>query len=113
MKIEKFHIYLADLNPQFRTEPCKIRPVIVIQTDMLNSVHPSTIVLPVTTKIIKDVSILRIHIGKDESNLKEDSDIIIDQIRAIDNRRLIKHIGEISDECKQKIIENLKVILFE
>ncbi len=45
--------------------------------------------------------------------MKEDSDIIIDQIRAIDNRRFIKHIGELSEECQQKIIENLKVILFE
>ena len=113
MKIEKFHIYLADLNPRFGTEPGKIRPVIVIQTDMLNKIHPSTIVLPVTTKVIKDVSILRIPIGKDESNLKEDSDIIIDQIRAIDNQRIIKHIGELSEEHQQKIIENLKIILFE
>lgn len=54
----KFHIYLADLNSQFGTEPGKIRPVIVIQTDMLNQIHPSTIVLPVTTKIIKEASII-------------------------------------------------------
>lgn len=113
MKIERFHIYLADLNPRFGTEPGKIRPVIVIQTDMLNKVHPSTIVFPVTTKVIKDVSILRVYIGKDESNLKEDSYILIDQIRAIDNRRLIKHMGELSEECKRKVLENLKIVLFE
>jgi len=113
MKIEKFHIYLADLNPQFGTEPGKIRPVIVIQTDMLNQVHPSTIVLPVTTKVIKEASILRVHIEKDESNLKEDSDILIDQVRAIDKRRFIKHIGELSEEHKQQIIENLKIIILE
>jgi mRNA interferase MazF len=113
MKIEKFHIYLADLNPQFGTEPGKIRPVVVIQTDMLNSVHPSTIVLPVTTKIIKEASILRVYIEKDETNLKEDSDILIDQVRAIDKRRFIKHIGELSEEHKQRIIENLKIVIFE
>ncbi|MCX6581376.1 MAG: type II toxin-antitoxin system PemK/MazF family toxin [Candidatus Aminicenantes bacterium] len=113
MKIEKFHIYLADLNPQFGTEPGKIRPVIVIQTDMLNQVHPSTIVLPVTTKVIKEASILRVHIEKEESNLKEDSDILIDQVRAIDKRRFIKHIGELSEEHKQQIIENLKIIILE
>lgn len=113
MKIEKFHIYLADLNPQFGTEPGKIRPVVVIQTDMLNQVHPSTIVLPVTTKVIKEASILRVHIEKDESNLKEDSDILIDQVRAIDKRRFIKHIGELSEEHKQQVIENLKIIILE
>lgn len=113
MKIEKFHIYLADLNPQFGTEPGKVRPVIVIQTDMLNQVHPSTIVLPVTTKVIKEASILRVHIEKDDSNLKEDFGILIDQVRAIDKRRFIKHIGELSEEHKQQIIENLKIIILE
>jgi len=113
MKVSKFHIYLADLNPRFGTEPGKIKPVIVIQTDMLNKFHPNTIVLSVTTKIVEDVSILRVPIEKGESNLKEDSDILMDQIRAIDNRRLIKHIGELSEKHKMKIIENLKIILFE
>lgn len=113
MKIEKFHIYLADLNPQFGSEPGKIRPVIVIQTDMLNKVHPSTIVLPVTTKVIKDASILRVHIEKEETNLKEESDILIDQVRAIDKRRFIKHIGELCEEHKQRIIENLKIVILE
>jgi len=113
MKIEKFHIYFADLNPRFGTEPGKIRPVIVIQTDMLNDFHPSTIILPITTQVTKEASILRVHLNKDESGLKEDSDILIDQIRAIDNRRFVKHVGSIPKALKQKVIENLKILIFE
>jgi len=52
VKISKFYVYTADLNPRFGTEPGKIRPVVVVQTDLLNNEHPSTIVCPITTKNI-------------------------------------------------------------
>ena len=44
MKIKQFEIWTADLNPQIGTEPGKIRPVLIVQTDLLNSLHPSTII---------------------------------------------------------------------
>jgi len=113
MKIKKFHVYLADLNPRFGTEPGKVRPVVVVQTDMLNHIHPSTVILPISTNVIPDSSILRVHLSQKETNLEKDSDIIVDQIRAVDNKRFIKHIGELSEGQKQKIIENLKIILLE
>ena len=113
MNIKKFHIYLADLNPKYGIEPGKVRPVVVIQTDLLNNTHPSTIVCPITTNIIKKSSILRVHLSKRETNLKKDSDIIVDQVRAIDNKRFIKHIGKLNNKHKQILLENLKVLLFE
>lgn len=73
----KFHIYTADLNPSFGTEPGKIRPVLVVQTNLLNKNHLSTIICPVTTKINPDAEILRIHLKKGEAGLERDSDIII------------------------------------
>ena len=113
MRVKKFHIYLADLEPRLGTEPGKVRPVVVVQTDMLNHTHPSTVILPVTSNVIPDTSILRVHLPKEETNIDKDSDIIIDQIRAIDNRRFIKHIEELQEEQKRKIIESLKIILLE
>ena len=113
MKIKKFHIYLADLNPRFGTEPGKFRPVVVIQTDLLNNVHPSTVICPVTTNIINKVSFLRVHLSKIGTNLVKDSDILVDQVRSIDNRRLIKHIGELSNKQKQALLDNLRILLLE
>jgi mRNA interferase MazF len=113
MKIKKFHIYLADVNPRFGAEPGKVRPVVVIQTDLLNGVHPSTIICPITTKVIKKSSVLRVHLSKKEAGLKQDSDILVDQIRAIDNRRFIKHIGQISNTQKQALLHNLNVLILE
>jgi mRNA interferase MazF len=113
MKIRKFHVYWADLNPRFGTEPGKIRPVVVVQTDLLNGEHPSTIICPITTNVQKEVSMLRVHLSENESGLKKNSDILMDQIRAIDNRRLIKETGVLSIHHQDKLVQNLKIILFE
>ena len=94
MQIRQFEIWLADLNPQIGTEAGKTRPVLTIQTNLLNKLpHPSTIVCPITTNVKKDADILRVHLSKGMANLKQDCDIMIEQMRAIDNKRLIKKIG--------------------
>ncbi len=113
MKIRKFHLYLADLSPRHGTEPGKVRPVVVVQTNMLNISHPSTIVCPISTKVLKGPSILRIHLSKKETNIKKDSDVLIDQVRSIDNKRFIKHIGVLNQKHKAALLENLQVLIFE
>jgi mRNA interferase MazF len=85
MRIEKFGIYIADLNPRYGTEPGKKRPVVVVQTDLLNDVHPSTIICPISSKVSPKAEILRIHIDLKEAGLRASSDILVDQIRSIDN----------------------------
>ena len=113
MKIEKFHIYLADLDPRIGTEAGKIRPVVAIQSDLLNNIHPSTIVCPLTSKVIKQADVLRVHIAARESGLDQSSDILVDQIRAIDNRRFKKHIGKLTSVRQNQLLENLKILILE
>jgi mRNA interferase MazF len=112
MSIKQFEIWIADLNPQIGTEPGKTRPVLVIQTDLLNKIsHPSTIVCPITTNVKKDSEILRVHLKKGMTKLRQDSDIMIDQIRAIDNKRLIKKVGDLPRELIELIKENIQIIM--
>lgn len=112
MQIKRFEIWIADLNPQIGTEPGKTRPVLVVQTNLLNKLpHPSTIICPITTNTQKESEILRVHIKKGTSNLNENCDVMIDQVRAIDNKRLIKKIGELPDNLSKQVIENLSIIL--
>ena len=113
MKIEKFHFYLADLNPRLGTEPGKVRPVVAVQTDLLNGIHPSTIICPMTTQVVKEATILRVCIPKRESGLEKDSDILVDQIRAIDNRRFIKRLGKLASDRREKLLENLRLLVLE
>jgi mRNA interferase MazF len=107
MIIRKWNIYVADLNPRHKAEPGKIRPVVVVQTDLLNNTHPTTIICPISTNIQKETKLLRVHLKKGEAGLKELSDILIDQVRAIDNSRFYKHLGILEDSS----IENLKKCL--
>ena len=109
MKINQFDIWLADLNPSRGTEPGKTRPVVIIQTDLLNESHPSTVICPITSNVQKNSDILRVHLKKNQ--LEKMSDILVDQIRAIDNKRLINRIGELTKEQKVKLKENLRIVL--
>lgn len=36
---------------------------------------------------------------------------MIDQIRAIDNKRLIKKVGKLPDDLIRKVSENIKIVL--
>ena len=83
-------IWLANLNPGKGTEPGKIRPVLILQNQaLLDADHPSTLVIPLTTNLIDDAEPLRIRITAD-GKLNKDSDLLLDQLRAIDNKRLIE-----------------------
>ena len=112
MSIKQFEIWIADLSPKIGTEPGKTRPVIVVQTNLLNRIpHPSTIICPITTNVKKDSEILRVFLKKGTANLHQDCDIMIDQVRAIDNKRLIKKIGKLSKELSEFVKDNLKIII--
>lgn len=100
MEIKQFEIWLADLNPSIGTEPGKVRPVVVVQTDLINDIHPSTIICPISSNVIKDSTILRIHLTNKQ--LDKASDILVDQIRAIDNKRFIKKLSKLT---KQQILQ--------
>jgi mRNA interferase MazF len=102
---------MADLNPRMGTEPGKVRPVLVIQTDLLNEDHPSTIICPITTNVIREAEVLRVYLKRNRFGLKEDSDVMIDQMRSIDNRRLVKKLGALDAVMGAKVRENLKVVL--
>jgi mRNA interferase MazF len=110
-EIRKFEIWLANLDPRFGSEAGKTRPVLVVQTDLLNKVHSSTIVCPITTNIQVNSQVLRVQLEKGMANLQKDCDIMIDQLRAIDNRRLIKKLGDLPDSLTKKVNENILIVL--
>ncbi|MBM4313025.1 MAG: type II toxin-antitoxin system PemK/MazF family toxin [Deltaproteobacteria bacterium] len=88
-KLEHGAVWLADLNPQRGTEPGKTRPVLIIQNQaLLDAGHPSTLVIPLTTRLIEDAAPLRLRLSA-RDHLDRDSDLLIDQVRAIDNQRLV------------------------
>lgn len=102
--LERGAIYLANLNPGRGTEPGKVRPVLVVQNQgLLDAEHPSTLVIPLTTTLIDDAEPLRLHFPA-QGKLEKDSDLLIDQLRAIDNRRLM---GEPLAHCDEALMERI------
>lgn len=109
-KINFGEIWLADLSPKVGTELGKLRPVLVIQEQMLlDAEHPSSLIVPLTTNLIDNAEPLRIRI-KPINKLQKESDIIIDQIRAIDNQRLVK--GPLT-LCDQELMHRVHKAIFE
>lgn len=109
MNIKQYDIWLADLNPSVGTEPDKTRPVVIMQTDLLNEIHLSTVICPITTSVKIEIVLLRVHLKKGQ--LDKLSDILVDQIRAIDNKRLIKKIGHLTKDQIQILKTNIRIVL--
>ena len=86
---KKGEIYLAKLNPKKGNEVGKLRPVLIYQTNFLNDCeHPTTVILPISTYLIDEAYPLRYRINH-RDNLEKDSDVLCDQIRTIDNQRML------------------------
>jgi len=101
-------LYLAALNPRRGTEPGKVRPVLVIQTDLLNEAgHPSTWILPCTTRLAGE-NLLRVSLPRGIAGNREDCEVMIDQSRAIDNRRLVRALKPLPRTILAEVVEKLR-----
>lgn len=110
--MKQYELWLANLNPARGTESGKIRPVVIIQTNLLNQTnHPSTLICPITTNLSTEANILRVTLDKTESGLDQESEVLIDQIRALDNRRLIEKLGSLNAKQASELRIKLKAIL--
>jgi mRNA interferase MazF len=107
--IKQYDIWLANLNPSSGSIPGKVRPVLIIQSDLLNNQLESTIVCPITSNVIQEAKILRVHIPKGQ--LDTESDILVDQIRTIDNGKLIQKISRLNYDQIKRIKKSLEIVL--
>ena len=105
-------VYLARLYPSKGHEPGKTRPVLVLQTDMLNHIgHTTVIIAPLTTQLTHNTYPLR-YVIKKRDKLTENSELLCDQIRAIDINRLIpEELASLTAKEMIEIEQQIQVIL--
>lgn len=102
--MKRGQVYLANLNPGKGTEPGKTRPVLIVQDQaLIDAEHPSTLIIPLTTQLIENTEPLRVRIAANDK-LDQTSDLLIDQLRNIDNRRLFE--GPLL-QCSDAIMEHV------
>jgi mRNA interferase MazF len=101
-------LWSADLNPRRGTEPGKVRPVLIIQSDLLNEIdHPSIWILPCTTRLTGE-SILRAELPAGIAGNQHACEVMIDQSRAVDRRRLRRPLGRVPATLMREISEKLR-----
>ena len=105
-------IWLANLNPGRGTEPGKVRPVLILQNQaLLDAEHPSTLIIPLTTNLIDDAEPLRLRIAA-QGHMEQDSDLLVDQLRAIDNKRLIDGpLARLDDDLLKRVYQAVAEVL--
>ena len=91
MKINRYEIYFADLNPTTGNEINKVRPVVVVSQDEMNHYLETVVVCPLTSALHPQWRTrLQVKCGK------KDAEIAVDQIRIISKTRLKKKVDQLS-----------------
>ncbi len=113
---KRWHIYVVALDPRVGTKPGKQRPCLAIQpTEFGEAGLPSTVVLPLTTKIVsEDAFPLRVRVPAGSCGLSRDSDILVDQMLAWDNELFRRDLGPapeaVRDEVRRALLEFLDLL---
>jgi mRNA interferase MazF len=105
-------IYLATLDPTVGREIRKTRPALILQNDVFNRLTPMAIVAPITSTVRFPLSPVHVLLPATASTgLAVTSVAVLSQIRAIDNRRLIKWLGSVDDEAMSRVNEAIEISL--
>jgi len=92
LKVKRYEIYYADLNPTIGSEIKKVRPVVIISQNEMNKYLDTVVICPLTSKLHPQWR-TRLQINC----AKKKAEIAVDQIRTISKQRLKKRIDKLSD----------------
>src|SRR3990172_4973300 len=104
-------IYLVDFDPTVGAEIRKTRPALVLQNDIANRFSPVTIVAAVTSQVADDFYPTEVRLRKGEGGLNADSVVLLNQIRSIDTRRLVRRLGRVKPGTMQNVDRALAISL--
>ena len=101
MVVERFDVYLVNLDPTIGSEIKKTRPCLIISPDEMNRWIQTVIVAPMTTKgqsyPTRVACVFEDRRGQ----------IVLDQIRTVDKARLVRKLGRIDESTQQEVLVTL------
>jgi mRNA interferase MazF len=102
--VDRFDVYLANLDPTIGSEIRKTRPCVVVSPNEMNRYIRTVIVAPMTTKG-------RSYPTRVECRFEgKDGQVVLDQIRTVDRVRLVRRLGRLSGAAQEKILAGLAEI---
>lgn len=104
-------VYLVSFDPTRGTEIKKTRPALVVQNDIANRHSPITIVAAITSQLAEPFYPTEVLIKPPEGGLSSDSVVLLNQVRSIDKRRLIKRLGAAKPETMDRVDRAIQISL--
>ncbi len=102
-------LYLVNFDPAIGSEIQKTRPACILQNDISNRHSSVTIVAAITSQFEEPLYPTEVLIEPPEGGLGKRSVLLLNQIRTIDKRRLIKKLGALKPQTIGKINRALEV----
>ncbi len=107
MEIEQYEVFLINLDPTIGHEIKKTRPCVVISPDEMNLNIQTVIIAPMTTKSHDYPTRVKVKFQS------KSGWIVLDQIRTVDKRRLVKRLGRITRSEIEKVKYVIKEMLVD
>jgi mRNA interferase MazF len=96
-------VYLVNFDPTIGAEIQKTRPALVIQNDVANRHSPITIVAAITSQFDEPLYPTEVFIQPPEGGLTIPSVVLLNQIRSIDKRRLVRRLGMLTPATMERV----------
>lgn len=109
MRIYKGDIFYADLSPAVGCEQGGIRPVLIIQNNIGNRYSPTVIAAAITSRTDKGHLPTHIEINGRQHGLRNNSIVLLEQVRTIDRFRLREYIGRLNGQTLEQVNRALAV----
>ncbi|MDD3596289.1 MAG: type II toxin-antitoxin system PemK/MazF family toxin [Sulfuricurvum sp.] len=106
MELNRGDIVIVNLYPKKGDEVGKIRPAVIISDDDENAILDTVILMPLSTDLIENMDPYRMRLPAREG-LKEDSDILVNQIRSLSKTRIKEKIAKITSSEYDILIQHL------
>ena len=103
-------IYLVNFDPSIGAEIRKTRPALILQNDIANKSSPVTIVAAVSSKFDDRLYPTEVLISAEApTGLAADSVVLLNQIRTVDKKRLVKQLGRLSKAKMEEVNRALRM----
>src|SRR5579872_1051762 len=100
-------VWLVSFDPTIGAEIRKTRPALILQNDIANRHSPLTIVAAITSQFEEPLYPTEVLLTAGEGGTTKDSVILLNQIRSVDKRRLVRRLGTIRSESMRRADRSL------